>query len=252
MRWFWQRNRHKGRAAAQGFAPIAPDAPFLAVGDLHGRLDLLEAALGRISGADHDLPLVFVGDYVDRGPDSAGVLRRLLDLQNTRAAPVICLSGNHEQMMLGFLETPHRHYRLWLRNGGDATLQSFGVPQPGSGATEAEVDALRTRFADAIGAQMQIWLRSLPQIWQSGNVWATHAGADPMVDLQSQDPHALVWGHPDFRRQPRTDGQWVLHGHTIVPSVHCQDGRIAIDTGAYRTGHLSLVRVDVGGVKLVA
>lgn len=249
MRWFWQRK--KNRAPAPDFGPITPETSFLVVGDIHGCLDLLDDALGRISGADDDMPLVFVGDYVDRGPDSAGVLRRLRALQASRSAPVICLGGNHEQMLLGFLDAPHRHYRPWLRHGGDATLRSYGIEPPAARASDADVETLRARLAKAIGADMQIWLRALPQIWRSGNVWVTHAGADPMVGLEVQDPHALIWGHPEFQTYSRTDGQWVVHGHTIVPSVQCQDGRISVDTGAYRTGRLSLLRVGSGGVDLL-
>src|SRR6056297_3043779 len=95
------------------------------------------------------------------------------------------------------------------------------------------------------------WLRARPLSWRSGNVWALHAGADPHQPLDSQGDEVLLWGHPAFRRSPRRDGQWVVHGHTIVEHPHTAEGRIAVDTGAYATGRLSAALIECGAVRFL-
>ncbi|MCI2393986.1 metallophosphoesterase family protein [Aliiroseovarius sediminis] len=253
MRWIKRWTRSKPASDAGGFdAPIAPAAPFCAVGDIHGRADLLEAALARINVSCAGQTIVFGGDYIDRGPDSARVLHRLYAQQNKFPADVVCLSGNHEDMMLGFLDDPQRLHDVWLRNGGDATLRSFGVTPPEGAANPEQVTNIRDALLHAIGPELLAWLRNLPTLWQSGNVWVTHAGADPMVDMGRQDRAALLWGHPDFRKIPRSDGQWIVHGHTIVPEVRIRAGRISIDTGAYRTARLSVVCITDKGIEVLS
>lgn len=251
MRWFTARSKVRpAREAVPGFdAPIRPDSPFCAVGDIHGRMDLLSDVLGRLALDGPDLPVVFVGDYIDRGPDSAAVLRHLCALQSTDPERISCLLGNHEDMLLAFLDGSLHDHRIWLRNGGVATLQSFGISLSAKSPAPDEVAQIRSGLQDAMGSELLTWLRGLPLVWNTGNVWVTHAGADPFVDMPRQDRTALLWGHPDFRRHARTDGQWVVHGHTIVPEVECRDGRVAIDTGAFHTGRLSAVQLSNEGVR---
>ncbi|MCK8462877.1 serine/threonine protein phosphatase [Aliiroseovarius sp. S1339] len=252
MRWIKRLTRTKPDLDTANFdAPVQPGAPFCAVGDIHGRMDLLVAALDRINAQAPDLPVVFVGDYVDRGPDSAAVLRHLYELQDAAPDRFICLAGNHEDFLLGFLDDPFRHHRLWSKNGGDATLQSFGVRISVDAPSADEVENIRDQLQQAMGADLLAWLRELPTTWRVGNVWVTHAGGDPTVDLDRQDRSALLWGHPDFRKIARRDNQWVVHGHTIVPEVEIRDGRVAIDTGAYRTEHLSVVRITDGNIDVL-
>ncbi len=253
MRWLTRRNRNKpvmGTAAVD--TPVQPDGSFCVIGDIHGRMDLLSGALARIAADCPGRPVVFVGDYIDRGPDSAEVLRKLFALHSADPGRFVCLMGNHEDMMLGFLDDTLRDPRIWLQNGAEATLRSFGVSCP-SGATAAKgIGQTRAGLAHAMGNDLVAWLRARPLAWQSGNVWVTHAGADPLVDMGRQDRAALLWGHPDFRRIRRSDGRWVVHGHTIVPRVQIADGRVAIDTGAYRTGRLSVVHISGDGIDILA
>lgn len=231
-------------------APLAPECPFAAIGDVHGRDDLLAELLARLEG---ELPagarLVFLGDYVDRGAQSAAVLRRLraLDAEDR----VTCLSGNHEAMMLDFLDDPATAGPRWLRNGGAETLASFGVGDAPAGPGAAAWDALRDGFRAAMGPGLERWLRARPLLWQSGNVAAVHAGADPGRPLAEQRDEALLWGHPDFATTPRTDGTWVVHGHTIVPRPLSDGGRIAVDTGAYATGTLTAALVERGALRFL-
>ena len=232
-------------------APLAPETPFAAIGDVHGRDDLLAELLARLEGdLPTDAPVVFLGDYVDRGAASADVLRRLhaLDAEDR----VTCLSGNHEAMMLEFLDDPATAGPRWLRNGGVQTLESFGLAGAPDGPETAAWDALRDRFRDAMGDVLEGWLRARPLRWQSGNVAAVHAGADPTRSLAEQHDDVLLWGHPAFATTPRTDGTWVVHGHTIVPKPVSEGGRIAVDTGAYATGTLTAAIVEPGALRFVS
>ncbi|MBE0453078.1 metallophosphoesterase [Roseovarius autotrophicus] len=227
--------------------PIRPDQPFVAIGDVHGRADLLQTLDSLIQAQASGYPVVFLGDYVDRGEQSREVIQMLMEAAESGPGRVTCLMGNHERMMLDVLDEPGKYTARWLRNGGLQTLASFGVRLPQGG--QNEVDALldmRDALAEAMGAAMIGWLRARPLIWQSGNVWAIHAGADPAQPMAAQAEDTLLWGHPGFRKRPRADGQWVIHGHTIVEAPHVAGGRIAIDTGAYATARLTaaIVRPD--------
>lgn len=252
MRWFTRRSRPKQAVVTARFdAPLLPDAPFCVVGDIHGCMDLLSEALDRTAARWPDQPVVFVGDYVDRGPNSAEVLRHLFTLQSASLDRIVCLMGNHEDMLMGFLDGTLHDHRIWFQNGGNATLQSFGISLPDKTPSKDDVEQIRSEMQEVMGNELIAWLQGLPLVWRSGNVWVTHAGADPVVDIDRQDRMALLWGHPDFRKLPRSDDQWVVHGHTIVPEVRRRDGRIAVDTGAYRTGQLSVVHISNDGIEVL-
>lgn len=230
-------------------APPKPDMDFLAIGDVHGRADLL-LKLDRVIEADRPgWPVVFLGDYIGRGDESREVLQLLMSVAPDGDPPVTCLMGNHERMLLDFLDNPARNARRWLKNGGLQTLASYGVAPPrAAGDDPAALEALRDRLADAMGAAVIDWLRARPLTWRSGDVWAVHAGADPAVPIEAQAPEVLLWGHRDFPRHPRADGQWVVHGHTVVETPGMAEGRIAVDTGAYATGRLTAAAISRDGV----
>lgn len=226
------------RPADHSPSAICPEGSFYAIGDVHGRDDLLGRLL---SSLDPALPVVCVGDYVDRGEESAAVLRRLSQSSYT------CLMGNHEEMLLRFLDDAEAEGRRWLQNGGLQTLASYGI----SGVTPLSTpEALRTAAMDlktAMGDDLIAWLRERPQWFRNGNVFVVHAGADPARPIAEQS-RSLTWGHPSFQTSPRRDGLWIVHGHTIVEAANAKSGRIAIDTGAYATGRLTAARIDVGAV----
>ena len=229
----------KWRRRASPMPPPTPDQPLVVVGDVHGRADLLH----RLPETAAGVQVVFVGDYIDRGENSADVLRIL------QAAPqVICLMGNHEEMMLRFIDAPDKHGPRWLRYGGLQTLASFSVPLGSETASDAALITARDALVEAMGDGLITWLRALPSSWQSGNVVVTHAGADPNKPIDLQDPSALRWGHPDFDRVRRTDGLWIAHGHTIVDAPVMDHGRINVDTGAYATGRLTMAHISAQGV----
>lgn len=229
---------------------ILPEQAFVAVGDIHGRADLLDRLLADLESGPHaELPIVFVGDYVDRGEQSADVLRLLTE--RAEAGNTVCLLGNHEQMLLNFLEDPANQGPRWLRYGGLQTMASYGLPLVAQTAPEeAWVDAREALF-DAMGHDLIQWLHDLPALWQSGNVAVLHAGADPEQPMDQQERRTLVWGHPEFDTEDRRDGVWVVHGHTIVDNAVAERGRISIDTGAYATGTLSAAVVAPGEVSFL-
>lgn len=229
--------------------PPQPDDPFLAIGDLHGSPDLLWKLGDAIPQQHHDWPVIFLGDYIDRGERTEQLLKLLMSMTVDQDKSITCLMGNHEQMMLDFIDTPQEYGRHWLQNGGLQTLASFRISPPASTADNpSALDTLRDSLVKALGDEMLSWLRNLPLQWNSGNVWAVHAGADPQVAMTEQLPDVLLWGHSAFRHKPRKDGQWIVHGHSIVDTPTVKDGRIALDTGAYATGVLTAAAITSSDV----
>ncbi|WP_281843273.1 metallophosphoesterase family protein [Sinisalibacter aestuarii] len=239
MRLFSSIARSRTRIRCVGFDTALEPAETLAVvGDIHGCDQLLEALLDDISSHDPD-QLVFVGDYIDRGEKSAAVLDRLYALSQANPAQAVFLRGNHEEMLLRFLDNPEQDSRRWLKFGGLQTLASFGIGGINETANAEQAMRARDALANALGPDLLTWLRALPSRFTSGNVAVVHAGADPDLPIAAQSPEVLTWGHRDFTARPRKDGCWVVHGHTIVAEVSRDQGRIGVDTGAYATGRLS-------------
>lgn len=234
-------------------SPLAPDERFSAIGDIHGRDDLFCQLLDKMAETEAvNERVVTVGDYIDRGEESAQVLRRLRDYHATAEGQLICLKGNHEDMLLKFLDDPTERGPRWLRYGGLQTFASFQLAPPSETAPAMEWVSARDRLRETMGPELEAWLRSLPSSWQSGNVTVVHAGADPAQPISAQPERTLLWGHPEFEATPRRDGQWVVHGHTIVDQPQVIEGRIAIDTGAYATGRLTAARITPGNVDILS
>jgi serine/threonine protein phosphatase 1 len=232
---------------ARSDAPPAPERPFAAIGDVHGRDDLLARLLAELEARAPDHAVVLVGDLIDRGERSADVLRRLASRPD-----IVCVMGNHEAMCLEFLDEPERLGPRWLWNGGLQTLASFGIGGVTTGAGPGALRRARDRLAEAMGGELVAWLRARPLTWRSGNVVVAHAGADPARPIEEQEAKALLWGHPRFGAAPRSDGLWIVHGHTIRPRPVAEAGRIGIDTGAYATGHLTAALIGEGTVEFVS
>ncbi|MEJ6392625.1 metallophosphoesterase family protein [Gymnodinialimonas sp. 2305UL16-5] len=247
-------NRVEGDADGASIDLPRPDTPTYIIGDLHGRADLLEQMLelidAHIGGTSATNPqLVFVGDYIDLGPDSATVLARMRELQTDFPDNVTCLMGNHERMMLDFLENPSTRGPRWLRAGAKETLKSYGIATSNL-SKGSEFDAfpgVARALARAIPKEVLAWVRALPMSWSSGNLWAVHAGADPGHAMEDQTARVLLWGHPEFDSALRADDIWVAHGHTEFEAPHANDGRIATDTGAWRTGRLTACAIRPDG-----
>ncbi len=236
------------RRSPAGFdTPMQPEEPVAAIGDVHGCDGLLARLLDEVERVAPGHRAVVLGDVVDRGENSADALRRLL------ARPdVLCLRGNHEDMMLRFLEEPETQGRQWLRNGGLQTLASFGVGGLGLGADGPALRGAADRLRDAMGEELLGWMRRWPLWHRTGNILLTHAGADPRRAPEDQDPEVFLWGHPHFETETRTDGVWVVRGHVIRAEPQAEAGRIEVDTGAYATGRLAAALIAPGEGEFVS
>lgn len=230
-------------------APLRPDAPVFVIGDLHGCIRQMRDLQAQMQAKDPEATQVYVGDYVDRGDHSKEVLEALYAARDN--PQVICLRGNHEDMLLDFLADPTVKTARWLRHGGITTLGSYGI----TGVTDASPPEVlvetATRFQQVLSTQTQHWLAALPTRWHSGNLAVVHAAADPALPMASQSEQTLKWGHRDFFSTPRRDGIWVAHGHTIVEEARSEAGRIAVDTGAYATGRLTAAYITRGGLEFL-
>jgi serine/threonine protein phosphatase 1 len=226
-----------------------PPAAIYAVGDVHGcralyqRLEamiLQDAATQFISGP---VLIVLLGDIVDRGPDSAGVID---DLQQPAPQGVqrLVLRGNHEEMMLRFLTDPGPN-RDWLVFGGNETLASYGVMSDLENGFDLSPTRSAAMLETTIPAPHRAFLASLPYGLHVGEYFLCHAGIDPARPLSEQTPHDLIWGPPDRidAASPAQNLPIIVHGHVIVPEVHLRPRRINVDTGAYISGKLSAVRL---------
>ncbi|SEJ16514.1 serine/threonine protein phosphatase 1 [Sphingomonas sp. OV641] len=230
--------------------PIQAELPegrrIYAIGDIHGRLDLLEQLLALIEQDDAArgrarTGLIFLGDLVDRGPDSAGVVERVRRLCVERP-DTRCLSGNHEEIFLGAHEGNGELVRLLLRAGGFETLLSYGL-----GADEIEqanIAELAEMIERAVPAEHVVFLRSLDDYLLEGDYLFVHAGIRPGVAVEQQSPRDLRWIRQPFLDFAGNHGKLVVHGHTITDDVVQRDNRIGIDTGAYRTGRLTALGLE--------
>ena len=230
-------------------------ASLAVIGDVHGRDDLLETLLSRLAALPDaaQMRVICVGDMVDRGPDSAAVLRRLHALE-TRPAPfasLTCLMGNHDRMLLDFIQDPAGTGMRWLQYGGAETLLSFGLSSDRMDRSEGDAAhrlvTLAQGLAGAMGPELHDWLAARPLYWTEASLWVTHAGADPRHSPAVQGAREFLWGGPRFYDTPRLDGLWVAHGHKIVQTPVLEPGRIAVDTGAWRTGRLTAAVIQGEG-----
>lgn len=237
----WPFGRRRARQeVARASASVPAGTTVYAIGDVHGRLDLLEDLEAMIvrHAARHPggrRVLVFVGDYIDRGYESRRVVDRLI------AGPPegferVCLRGNHEDFLLQFL-TEGRDAEMWLANGGRETLMSYGVAVPPGG--RLDLQALRVELAEAIPAEHLAFFEGLGLIHYEGDYAFVHAGVRPGVPLDEQDAHDLMWIRDTFLDANDDWGRVVVHGHTPTPAPQVRANRIGIDTGAYATGRLT-------------
>lgn len=219
----------------------APDVLY-AIGDVHGCHHLLERLEDRIradaEGEAGEKILVRLGDYVDRGPDSAAVLDRLLARDRL---PFRCLNlaGNHEDMMLDFLANPHSRHR-WLQFGGVETLNSYGIYQ----IPEKSRD-LAMLLEAHVPQDHRTLLEGLPSLIVFPGICLVHAGIDPARPLAGQTDDILLWKRP--LPVEEVHPFLVVHGHTPVPSVETRGSCVNVDTGAYSSGVLSAVKIRKTG-----
>jgi serine/threonine protein phosphatase 1 len=230
------RGGPRGKAGARAYA----------IGDIHGRLDLLNRLLEQVEQDIASRPparnfIVFLGDLIDRGPDSAGVIERLRGYR-PRDARTIFLSGNHEEILLRILDGDTAILPSWLKFGGAECAESYGI----------DVAALR-QLDEAAAIQIikgkiprthRDFLESFGDTFRFGDYLFVHAGIRPGVTLEEQDRHDLRWIRDPFLTDAKEHGFVVVHGHTIVKRVEERPNRIAIDTGAYHSGILTALAIE--------
>lgn len=231
-------------------ARLPPGLRVYAIGDIHGRADLLDQLHDRIEADLSTAPgksvIVYLGDYVDRGADSHGVIERLTRPRFPNVETVALL-GNHEDMLLQFMDAPYGA-SLWLSNGGDATLASYKVKVPASFD-----DFLLTQRAllGAMPRHHKQFLAGLPEQVQYGDYLFVHAGIKPGLPLDRQSREHMIWIRDAFLNSEVDHGLIVVHGHTIVHEVEWLPNRIGVDTGAYTTGRLTALVLEGAGRRLL-
>lgn len=226
-----------------------------AVGDIHGRYDLLLILLEQIArdARRHEVVgrrplLIFCGDYVDRGPDSAKVLSTIAWMRAGTAFETRCLKGNHEQMMLTYIEQPPAAAG-WLRVGGAETLASYGITAPAWDAVPEEHYRARDQLLDAMSARHLRLLQTLETLLLIGDYAFAHAGVRPGVSLHRQLERDLLWIRDDFLNARRGFKKMIVHGHSWdSDEPFFGANRIGVDTGAYRTGVLTAARIMDGEI----
>lgn len=219
-----------------------------AVGDIHGCHSLLIQLLNKISddaekqNDGRKVVLIFLGDYIDRGEESAEVLNTLNRFAGFGFDRIVCLKGNHEQALLHFLQDPIGG-RAWLDFGGRQTLSSFGVWVPSRSLSKADLYDLSDQLATPMKPYLG-FLEGLPLKYRCGDVVFTHAGLDPNLAWDQSNETSLLWGHDGFLRPDPIPGLRVVHGHYDSASPVSHPGRLCVDTGAYYSGRLTAVRLD--------
>lgn len=220
-----------------------------AVGDVHGRLDVLGPLLKDVaqdavaSNAAEPPMLIFLGDYVDRGADSKGVVDLVLEMRSWPEFEVRALKGNHEESLLLFLDEP-AFGPTWLEHGGIATLASYGVPPPTQSAEPAAWQATRDAFAEALPAPHRAFYEGLELTITVGDYAFVHAGVRPGVPLARQTERDLLWIRQEFLAERGRFEKVIVHGHTPMEAPQLTPTRLGIDTGAYATGVLTAVRLE--------
>lgn len=261
MRWLLGGLRRKNTPVAaeqprwrMDLGAEEPEFAVYAIGDVHGCLDLLRAAEEKIRRDVHQTKvaglIITLGDYVDRGPDSRGVLDHLSTEPGDNVRR-IALCGNHDDLFLRFLDSP-RAYPAWLDMGGRETLSSYGI----SGAyisvdSRESSDQLRKQLEAAVPCHHRAFLAGMPVSLRIGSYLFVHAGIRPGIPLEAQSDKDMMWIREPFLTRGPQLPITLIHGHTPghVPSYG--PGRIGIDTGAYASGKLAILKLLGGETSLL-
>lgn len=219
-----------------------------AIGDVHGRVDLLNQVFSKIDAHLAAYPVVrpvqiLIGDYIDRGPESAQVIERLIARSETHE--LVCLKGNHETFIADFIKRPGS-LKEWSSLGGRETLMSYGLKPP-LVADAAGQKELAAAFRAALPKSHQMFLHALRTSFTCGGCFFVHAGVRPRIPLAQQREEDLLWIRDDFLLYEEDFGKLIVHGHTPVREVDIRPNRINIDTGAYATGRLSCIVIERDG-----
>ncbi len=203
-----------------------------AIGDVHGCLDKLVDLMDRLDYDASRDTLLFIGDYIDRGPDSRGVVQFILDLRESGTA-VVCLRGNHEQMFLDYYHG-REDKSFFLSNGGISTLRSYNVDDDLTGGRIPE-------------SHLRFFTTLLPYYETDGHIFV-HAGLRPGIPLAQQDEDDLIWIRYEFISSSYDFGKTVVFGHTPMQKPYFNKAKIGIDTGAVYGGKLTCLELPEGRI----
>ena len=224
-----------------------PDgARIYAIGDLHGRVDLLDRLIELIESDDRgrdpaDTLIIFLGDLVDRGPDSRRVVERAMEL-NAGPRKTRFLMGNHEEVFLLAAQGDPRALRMLLRIGGRETILSYGVDA--DDYRKLGFEELAAVLKEKVPEAHLAFLSSFEQSIEVGDYLFVHAGIRPGVTIGQQTATDMRWIRDDFLRHRESYDKLVVHGHSITDDVDVQSNRIGIDTGAYASGRLTAIGLE--------
>jgi serine/threonine protein phosphatase 1 len=216
-----------------------------AVGDIHGRLDLLDRLLAMIDEDDRArgparTELIFLGDLVDRGADSVGVIERLMALRESRS--VRYLMGNHEEVFLRSVGGDLRALRFLVRIGGRETLLSYGILD--AEYRDLDYEELLALLREKVPPSHVAFLSAFETWIEVGDYLFVHAGLRPGIAVEDQKTSDLCWIREDFLRHRDSFGKIVIHGHSITEEIDERPNRIGIDTGAFASGRLSAIGLE--------
>lgn len=236
----------RGETAALSAHSLPDGERVYAFGDIHGRYDLLEE-LFQLTSRDYQnrgrarTTMVFLGDLIDRGPDSRRVVERLMALAQT-PLPTVFLMGNHEELLLNLYDGDEALGGVFHRAGGRATLLSYGVdPELYDNSEPQELPAMARAH---VPEEHIAFIRSFDNQWRCGDYSFVHAGFRPGVPLENQTATDMRWIRREFIESDYDFGAMVVHGHTITKEVDEQINRIGIDTGAFNSGVLTALRIE--------
>lgn len=220
---------------------VPPGVAVYAIGDIHGRADLL-SNLHQTIAADEQPNIerrvvIYLGDYIDRGTDSRSVIDSLVE-NPLHGFEAIHLQGNHEQMLLDFFDNP-ADGGIWLANGGRATLLSYGILSPPEFESERPQDRERDALVAAMPDTHRSFLSRLRLNWSIGDYFFVHAGVRPGIPLTAQNDMDMLWIRDKFCASRKNHGKIVVHGHSTSTEPEVRHNRIGIDTGAYATSRLT-------------
>jgi serine/threonine protein phosphatase 1 len=240
----------RSRATAEFKKPRLPDGiRIYAIGDIHGRADLLEKLLFQIGVDANRYPsdrslMVFLGDYVDRGPDSRKVIELLVECSGSHEA--IFLKGNHESFIPRFLHDPSS-LKDWRLFGGLETLASYGLT-PSINPSAREQDLLAVELGRSMPARHLNFLETLDLSFCCGDFYFVHAGIRPEIPMAKQREEDLLWIRDDFLSWEKPFEKFIVHGHTPVRTPDIRSNRANIDTGAFATGRLTCLVIEGSGM----
>lgn len=259
-RWLGGSNASRVGMASKDDTLIEGATPYLppgrrvyCIGDIHGRLDLLEELHGQIlndcSRFDGEKSIVYLGDYIDRGAQSKQVLDLLIE-QPLADFESVHLLGNHEHAMLDFLRNPAGIGAAWLSFGGQVTCLSYGI-DPGRIMMNTDLEQLRRELAEKLPQSHLDFLSNLPLTHVEGSYYFVHAGIRPEEAIEDQQAGDLLWIREEFTQSRLCHEYIIVHGHTISLEVESLPNRIGIDTGAYQTGVLTALVLEGSGQRLL-